>query len=290
MAITKITTPELFDFSATNTALQLPTGTTLERPTSAIAGQWRYNTDEKYVEYYDGTTPYDAAKWFQIDTEVIGTTCDVNYPVANAGLFQLNGNITDDTGNLTANKVDITFVTGNFGQAAQWNNTGTSYINTGFSAWSADFSISFWFNDPNPSSWSYLFGTTSAGAEEGYTLNVSGGDLDIIIRNTSGQPDIARVQGGVVSSNTWHNIVFTFDSAGSGTNTIYLDGTAFTPTLGSNPFTGKPPSNSSTLYLGQAGSYVLPSDQFDGKMDQVRIFTTVLTQSQVTDLQTEVPC
>ena len=69
MAITKIGTPELFDFSATNTALQLPTGTSLERPTSAIAGQWRYNTDEKYVEYYDGTTPYDATKWFQIDTE-----------------------------------------------------------------------------------------------------------------------------------------------------------------------------------------------------------------------------
>ena len=47
MAITKIGTPELFDFSATNTALQLPTGTTLERPTSPSAGQWRFNTDEK---------------------------------------------------------------------------------------------------------------------------------------------------------------------------------------------------------------------------------------------------
>ena len=62
MATTKITNPNLFDLSTVNTALQLPTGTTLERPTSAIAGQWRYNTDEKYVEYYDGTTPYDAAQ------------------------------------------------------------------------------------------------------------------------------------------------------------------------------------------------------------------------------------
>ena len=70
MAITKISTPDLFDFSSLNTALQLPTGTTLERPTTASAGQWRYNTDEKYVEYYDGTTPYDATKWFQIDTEI----------------------------------------------------------------------------------------------------------------------------------------------------------------------------------------------------------------------------
>ena len=54
MATTKIGTPELFDFSATNTALQLPTGTTAQRPTSPSTGERRFNTTEKYVEYYDG--------------------------------------------------------------------------------------------------------------------------------------------------------------------------------------------------------------------------------------------
>ena len=63
MAITKITTPELFDFSATNTALQLPTGTTAERPAAPVAGEWRYNTTLSYVEFYDG------GAWRQIDTE-----------------------------------------------------------------------------------------------------------------------------------------------------------------------------------------------------------------------------
>ena len=70
MAITKITTPELFDFSATNTALQLPTGTTAQRPTSPSAGQWRYNTTEKYVEYWDGSA------WKQIDTEALPLPAD----------------------------------------------------------------------------------------------------------------------------------------------------------------------------------------------------------------------
>lgn len=63
MAITKIGTPELFDFSATNTALQLPTGTTAQRPTSPSAGEWRFNTTEKYVEFWDG------GAWRQIDTD-----------------------------------------------------------------------------------------------------------------------------------------------------------------------------------------------------------------------------
>ena len=68
MAITKITTPELFDFSSSNTALQLPTGPTSGaggRPSNPSIGEWRYNTDDHYVEYYDGAT------WFQIDTEAI---------------------------------------------------------------------------------------------------------------------------------------------------------------------------------------------------------------------------
>jgi len=64
MALTKITAPELFDLSVIDTSLQLPTGTTLERPTSPSTGEWRYNTDEKYVEYWDGSN------WRQIETEV----------------------------------------------------------------------------------------------------------------------------------------------------------------------------------------------------------------------------
>lgn len=65
MAITKIVTPKLFDFSATNTALQLPTGDTASRPSSPSTGEWRYNTTLKYVEYWDG------GDWRQIDTEAL---------------------------------------------------------------------------------------------------------------------------------------------------------------------------------------------------------------------------
>ena len=54
MATTKITNPELFDLGSLNTALQLPSGTTAQRPTSPSTGEWRYNTDNNLIEYYDG--------------------------------------------------------------------------------------------------------------------------------------------------------------------------------------------------------------------------------------------
>jgi len=54
MATTKITNPELFDLASLDTALQLPSGTTAERPTSPSTGEWRYNTTTNLVEYYDG--------------------------------------------------------------------------------------------------------------------------------------------------------------------------------------------------------------------------------------------
>ena len=65
MATTKITNPELFDLGSLNTALQLPSGTTAQRPSNPSTGEWRYNTDDNKIEYYDG------ASWFPISDEDI---------------------------------------------------------------------------------------------------------------------------------------------------------------------------------------------------------------------------
>jgi hypothetical protein len=43
------------DLTRTNSYLQLPKGSTEQRPESASSGELRYNTDTKLVEYYDGT-------------------------------------------------------------------------------------------------------------------------------------------------------------------------------------------------------------------------------------------
>ena len=73
MATTKITSPELFDLGSLNTALKLPSGTTAERPTSPSTGEWRYNTDDNAIEFYDG------ADWLTIQDEAIPPVPSENF-------------------------------------------------------------------------------------------------------------------------------------------------------------------------------------------------------------------
>ena len=75
MATTKITNPELFDLGSLNTALKLPSGTTAERPTSPSTGEWRYNTDNNLIEYYDG------GSWRELQSEDIPPIPNENFSI-----------------------------------------------------------------------------------------------------------------------------------------------------------------------------------------------------------------
>ena len=130
MAITKIGTPELFDFSSLNTALQLPTGDTASRPSAPSTGEWRFNTTEKYVEYWDGGSP---GAWRQIDTEAPPNPDD--FP-------SQNFNVNTYTGNGGTQTIDA-----KFNEAANFN--GTDSLITLADSLDAtlglnNFSYSFW--------------------------------------------------------------------------------------------------------------------------------------------------
>ena len=68
MATTKITSPDLFDLGSLDTALQLPSGTTAERPASPSTGEWRYNTTTYLIEFWDG------GAWRDLQSEDIPPT------------------------------------------------------------------------------------------------------------------------------------------------------------------------------------------------------------------------
>ncbi len=63
MAITKLNKTELFDLSTETGAIKLPVGTSAQRPTSPTSGEWRFNSDNNKVEFWDGNN------WFTIDDE-----------------------------------------------------------------------------------------------------------------------------------------------------------------------------------------------------------------------------
>jgi len=89
MATTIITNPDLFNLESLNTALQLPSGTTAERPGSPSTGEWRYNTTTNLIEYYDG------AEWKELLSEAIPPIPSENF---NTVLYTGNGGSQSITG------------------------------------------------------------------------------------------------------------------------------------------------------------------------------------------------
>ena len=89
MATTKITSPDLFNLESLNTALQLPSGTTAERPASPSTGEWRYNTTTNLIEFYDG------GAWRDLQSEDIPPIPSENFNVV---LYTGNGGTQSITG------------------------------------------------------------------------------------------------------------------------------------------------------------------------------------------------
>jgi hypothetical protein len=89
MATTKITSPDLFDLSSLDSALQLPSGTTAQRPTSPSTGEWRYNTDNNLIEFYDG------GAWRDLQDEAVPPIPSENF---NTVLYTGNGSTQSITG------------------------------------------------------------------------------------------------------------------------------------------------------------------------------------------------
>ena len=89
MATTKLTSPDLFNLESLNTALQLPSGTTAQRPASASTGEWRYNTTTNLIEFWDG------GAWRDLQSEDIPAVPSENFNIV---LYTGNGGTQSITG------------------------------------------------------------------------------------------------------------------------------------------------------------------------------------------------
>ena len=287
MAITKINTPELFDFSATNTALQLPAGDTASRPTSPSTGEWRYNTTFNRVEYYDGSA------WFQIDDEALPVACTtdtINYPsgTTNTAYYKMS-DATDSTLNAyngTATSVDFN-VQGKFGNAGEFNGS-SSVIDIPLNVVSpaSAYTVSLWFNCNDITVNQGIFtniGTSTQAGEIG--INITGSNQISLYSatGTSNNVNILNVTPSTsLSNDTWFNLVVISDRTLSNRGQVFINGTegaySYNPGPGSN-------GQYSTAKIG-----VSDNRYFDGSLDQVRIFNSALTAANVTSLYNEVQC
>tara|TARA_R100000654_G_scaffold11669_1_gene25584 strand:- start:299 stop:3325 length:3027 start_codon:yes stop_codon:yes gene_type:complete len=267
MAITKIGTPELFDFSATNTALQLPTGDTASRPAAPSAGEWRFNTDKKYVEYWDGGSP---GAWRQIDTEAQPNPDD--FPSENFNVNTYFGNGSTQT------------LDAKFNEAANFGVSG-SVINLSpgldtFISSNAIISVSLWvkIHTQPDSNGQVIFslgdsrGIVAPGQQSFSPFRFG---AQYANSNTS-----QKMADAAFTLNTWTHVVGVLSTNSSDVK-LYVDKVLQT-TGGATDYLGL--EDDACIGNRDNTGYTTP---FKGAIDQVRIYPGTLTQGQINDLYAE---
>ena len=264
MATTKIGTPQLFDFSSLNTALQLPTGDTASRPSSPSTGEWRYNNELKYVEYWDG------GAWRQIDTEQLPLPDD--FP-------SQNFNVNTYSGSGAAQTIDA-----KFNEAANFGVSG-SVINLSpgldtFISSNAIISVSLWvkINTQPDSSGQVIF---SLGDSRGIVApgqqSFSPFRFGAQYANSNGSQKMADA---AFTLNTWTHVVGVLSTNSSDVK-LYVDKVLQT-TGGATDYLGL--EDDACIGNRDNTGYTTP---FKGAIDQVRIYPGTLTQTQINDLYAE---
>lgn len=219
--------------------------------------------------------------------------------------YTFENNADDLSGNFDGSATGITYVTGKYGQGAETDNTGDTYVtfpnitNVLTNTSNDDSSISIWFNlDSIPSSSSdfiNLYGKGNPTTSANYQM------LQVLFRGTSStngvQFEFRRGYSGstydassynataTLSTGTWYHIVFVYDASSKEVD-IYLQNSLIgTDTINSQ-------SSGRTIESGfNIGSYREGSNYgFPGKFDQLRIFNKVISASEISTLYNETAC
>jgi len=214
------------------------------------------------------------------------TTTDNDYPTTNAAYYKLDNSAEDEKGSYDGVETDIEYRFGRFGQAAVFNGSSSKIDlpNLGISG-AGTRTISAWINISSLSAAQTIFQFGPAAAKERFGFSI----------DTAGKVYVeyygrdAITSSAHITTGTWFHVAVTYNGGAieTGTNTqIYVNGVAADmTTTGSS--TGVAATGNSDYGIG----YRRPSTSqyFNGSIDQVRIFSSALSASQVTELYNEKP-
>ena len=241
------------------------------RPSAPTEGMLRDNTTTGFLEFYNGSI------WKKIKGTLVRacTTSTCNYPTTASALYELEDNTNDTCGSYNAtNTTDITYnSSGKFGKSAVFNGT-SSYFKLPFSALGdSAFTLSLWLKFDDLASERYIFSKYPGSGGYGFLCQSppSVSTITFTAYNT-GSTAYSVVTTTSMSTGVWYNYVLTFDFSSS--IKAYLNGSQEATTTPSGTFY----QNTDTVFIGR---YHAGATYFDGEMDQVRVFPSALTASQV---------
>ena len=195
------------------------------------------------------------------------TLANNNYPTTNTAYYKLDGNATDSSGNgNNGTASNITWSNGRFGQAAVFNGSSSKLTNMPFIAANSSYSISLWFKTSSSARQSIIASNSST---HSIALNINNGQL-AIHETDVGDSDTFT---GTWNDGNWHHLVMVNKSA------IWVDGV-------SRGTTTQDLFENEKLEFGY-WEHSGPIYYFNGSLDQIRILSTSLSSSQITQLYNE---
>ena len=192
--------------------------------------------------------------------------------------YKLNGNAYDSAGGFDGTAFNITYANGLFGQAAVFNSS-SSNINIGGNMVNSltTLSVSLWVNwvDTTNSTDDYFIALGKSSSGKIFSADITNSTGIVGFYDGSS----VKYSTGAVPKNTWTHIAITANATAL---KIYLDGSLdSTHTISSLNF-------DSSGNAGFIGSWITGTDyEFDGSIDQVRIFDQAISSNQVSDLYNE---
>ena len=209
-------------------------------------------------------------------------TVDLYNPFPDGGgvaLYQLNGDATDESGNYNGTATNVTYGTGEFGQAGVFNGSNSLVDLNGLESFfhqRQTFTVSLWFKCSTPSTSEVQLFSDYATPSFNIMLGMRGvgsgnnGKIQVAVRMNSGSDEFLTTN--TYDDNQWHNVVV-INNASNNLQTVYIDNIQVgTNNISTNSWVATYGDNRVTIgsvYLPQSTSY---SQYFNGSIDQVRIF------------------
>ena len=209
-------------------------------------------------------------------------------------LYKFESDETDVSGNYNGTGDAVQYGAGRYGQALQCNNSSTKVVigteNSVIPNNTTGVSFSFWVN----------LDTINTGSDydhwfvgqEDYGGSFGDGEFSVRLYEGKVYTDYGqsssiyrqRKASTVLSTGRWYHIVATYDTSNANITEVYLNGVSETSsniTSGGTFTTTALMQNYSNISIGGGPTFT------DGKIDQFRIFTKVLSASEVTTLYNE---
>ena len=207
-----------------------------------------------------------------LDAADTTTITDVSQPTP-LSYFPFDGSIVDQSNVITLTRTgSVPYVTGKYGQAVSFTNASgqysSNYLSTSYNL-SSTFTVAFWFQTPSASPNAFIFGTApnSGYSYGGICAYLAGGNLYHAYSHIQNGGVV-----GAVSPNTWYHVALTYNS---GTCLAYMNGT-----LGGSPVTAAG-SSINGFTIGGGADFGFDPYPFTGYVDDVRIYNSVLTLTQI---------